>query len=47
MRSDEPKNSYPNIMKAKNYLSWEPKVNLDKGLSKTINFFKKRKKYDK
>ncbi len=47
MRSDEPKNSYPNITKAKNYLSWEPKVNLEKGLSKTINFYKKQKKYDK
>ena len=47
MRSDEPKNSYPNIMKAKNYLSWAPKVTLEKGLSKTINFYKKQKKNDR
>jgi|TARA_B110000971_G_C19967204_1_gene480837 UDP-glucose 4-epimerase len=47
MRSDEPKNSYPNIMKAKNYLFWTPKVAIEKGLSKTINFYKKQKKYDK
>ncbi len=47
MRSDEPKNSYPNISRAKNYLSWKPKINLEKGLSKTINFYKKQKKHDK
>lgn len=44
MRSDEPINSYPNIMRAKKYLSWLPKISLEDGLSKTIKFYKKQKK---
>lgn len=42
MRSDEPKNSYPNIRKAKKNLAWSPKISLDKGLSMTISYYKKK-----
>jgi len=43
MRSDEPKDSYPSIKRAKKLLNWEPKLSLDKGLSKTINYYKVKK----
>ena len=42
MRSDEPKNSYPNITNAKKILSWKPKITLDSGLKKTIKYYKKK-----
>jgi len=32
---------YADIEKAKKLLNWEPKVNLDEGLEKTINYYKK------
>ena len=38
--SDDPMQRQPDISKAKKYLKWEPKVNLDLGLIKTINYFK-------
>jgi len=38
---DDPKQRRPNISKAKKILAWEPKVSLEKGLEKTINYFKK------
>ena len=38
---DDPKRRNPDITLAKNILSWTPKFELDKGLSKTINYFKK------
>lgn len=38
---DDPVRRKPNIDLAKKELSWEPKVGLDKGLKKTINYFKK------
>tara|TARA_B100000767_G_scaffold168152_1_gene157477 strand:+ start:2841 stop:3752 length:912 start_codon:yes stop_codon:yes gene_type:complete len=44
MRTDEPKDSFPNIGRAKKMLNWKPKINLEKGLSKTINYYKKQKK---
>jgi dTDP-glucose 4,6-dehydratase len=39
---DDPKQRKPDIMKAKEILRWEPKVSLDEGLEKTIDFFKKK-----
>ena len=40
-RKDEIKNSYPSIVKAKKILNWTPKVKINFGLKKTINFYKK------
>lgn len=37
---DDPKQRQPNIELAKNKLGWEPKVNLENGLKKTIEYFK-------
>lgn len=37
---DDPKVRRPDITKAKKKLGWEPKVNLSKGLEKTIDYFK-------
>ncbi len=37
---DDPKVRMPDISKAKKILKWEPKVNLEEGLSKTIGWFK-------
>ena len=37
---DDPKVRRPNITKAKKILRWEPKVGLEEGLSKTINYFR-------
>jgi dTDP-glucose 4,6-dehydratase len=37
--SDDPKIRQPNIEKAKRILGWEPKVNLDEGLTLTIRYF--------
>ena len=36
--NDDPKQRKPDITKAKTKLNWEPKVNLDEGLAKTINW---------
>jgi UDP-glucuronate decarboxylase len=38
---DDPKKRRPDIKLAKNKLNWEPKVKLDDGLKKTIEYFKK------
>jgi UDP-glucuronate decarboxylase len=38
---DDPKQRKPDISLAKEKLNWEPKVSLEKGLKKTINYFKK------
>ncbi len=38
---DDPKQRKPDISLAKKTISWEPKINLDKGLEQTINFFEK------
>jgi UDP-glucuronate decarboxylase len=37
---DDPKQRQPDISRAKSQLSWEPKVELDEGLSMTIDYFK-------
>ena len=37
---DDPKERKPDITKAKKLLDWEPKVSLEEGLSKTIEYFK-------
>lgn len=37
---DDPKQRQPNIELAKSKLGWEPKVNLENGLIKTIEYFK-------
>lgn len=37
---DDPKKRRPNISKAKRLLNWQPKVSLNEGLLKTINYFK-------
>ncbi len=40
---DDPKVRQPDINKAKEILKWKPKVSLEKGLLKTINYFEKNK----
>ena len=40
--SDDPKMRRPDIALAKAKLDWEPKVKLDEGLEKTIEYFKTR-----
>ena len=37
---DEPVIRKPKIKLAKELLNWEPKINIDEGLNKTIEFFK-------
>jgi len=37
---DDPKCRCPEIKRAKELLNWQPKVNLEQGLKKTINWFK-------
>lgn len=39
---DDPKQRKPNIMLAKTILGWEPVVNLDTGLRKTIKYFESK-----
>ena len=38
---DDPKRRKPNIKLAKKELKWEPKIQLEKGLEKTINYFER------
>ena len=38
---DDPNQRQPDITLAKKYLNWEPKIKLDDGLKKTIEYFKK------
>lgn len=38
--SDDPKQRRPDISKMKELLEWEPKIPLDEGLEKTIEYFK-------
>ena len=44
IRSDEPIRLYPDISKAKDILNWYPKFSLEKGLKKTINYYRKNGK---
>jgi dTDP-glucose 4,6-dehydratase len=37
---DDPKVRQPDITKAKKNLNWQPKVSLESGLQKTIDYFK-------
>lgn len=39
---DDPKQRRPDIAKAKRLLGWEPKVNLEEGLKRTIDYFKQQ-----
>jgi nucleoside-diphosphate-sugar epimerase len=39
-RENDPMRRQPDITKAKNVLGWEPRVNLEEGLSKTIEYYK-------
>jgi UDP-glucuronate decarboxylase len=39
---DDPKRRKPDIEKAKKILKWKPKISLEEGLFKTINYFQKR-----
>jgi UDP-glucuronate decarboxylase len=40
--SDDPRRRKPNITLAREHLAWEPKVPLQEGLVKTIDYFRKR-----
>ena len=37
---DDPKRRCPDISKAKRILNWEPKINLEEGLKRTLAYFK-------
>lgn len=37
---DDPQRRRPDITRAKKYLNWEPKVDLNTGLQKTVEYFK-------
>ena len=39
--SDDPKQRQPDISHAKRLINWEPKVQLEEGLKKTIRYFEK------
>jgi UDP-glucuronate decarboxylase len=39
---DDPKRRCPDISLAKEKLNWEPKINLEEGLKKTIEYFKSK-----
>jgi len=38
--TDDPKLRHPDISRARNVLSWEPKVGLEEGLTNTVEYFK-------
>jgi nucleoside-diphosphate-sugar epimerase len=40
--ADDPKVRCPDIRRAQALLGWEPKVGLDEGLDRTIEYFRKR-----
>lgn len=40
INEDDPKKRCPDITKAKNLLNWQPKIDLEEGLKKTIEYFK-------
>ncbi len=39
---DDPKQRKPDITKAREVLGWEPKIELEEGLAKTLEYFKSR-----
>jgi nucleoside-diphosphate-sugar epimerase len=40
--ADDPKQRKPDITRAKTLLGWEPKVKLEEGLAKTLDYFRKK-----
>ena len=40
--TDDPKQRRPDITRARTLLKWEPKVQLEEGLLKTVTFFKQK-----
>jgi len=40
---DDPKKRQPDIRRAKDVLGWEPKVTVDEGLKKTIEYFREER----
>jgi len=40
--TDDPKQRRPDITRAKTILGWEPKVNLDEGLKKSVDYFRSK-----
>ena len=40
LRRDEPLKLYPNISKIRKFINWKPKIPFDKGLDKTIKYYK-------
>ena len=40
--TDDPKQRRPDITRARTLLGWEPKVGLDEGLTKTLEYFRKK-----
>ena len=43
LRKDEPSKLYANMKKIKKFSKWSPKINLSKGLGKTIEFYRNNK----
>jgi dTDP-glucose 4,6-dehydratase len=41
---DDPKKRQPDITRARTVLGWEPKVDFEDGIKKTIDYFKSRLK---
>jgi dTDP-glucose 4,6-dehydratase len=39
---DDPKQRQPDITRARKVLGWEPKVSLEEGLARTIEYFRPR-----
>jgi dTDP-glucose 4,6-dehydratase len=39
---DDPKQRCPDIAKARRILKWEPKINLEEGLKRTYEYFRKK-----
>jgi dTDP-glucose 4,6-dehydratase len=39
---DDPKVRQPDITRAKSVLNWEPRVDFDEGIRKTIDYFRTR-----
>jgi dTDP-glucose 4,6-dehydratase len=37
---DDPKQRRPDITRARTLLGWEPKIDLEEGLLKTVDYFK-------
>ena len=40
MRKDEVAEYYPKINKVKNYFDWKPKIDIYRGINKTIKYYK-------